>query len=367
MLNGLLTAVIVVGGISGLLAVLMVIADNTIGNYGDVTVTVNNKKEYTVRGGSTLLGALMEQEIFIPSACGGRGSCGFCKVRVAEGAGELLPTELPHLTQEEIADNIRLSCQIKVKKDIKIEIPEELFSVKQFSAVVASIRDLTYDIKEVTFRLEEPAAIDFKAGQYVQILTPEYEKCDEPVYRAYSVSSAPSLKDTVELEIRRVPNGICTTYVHDYLKEGDRVTFNGPYGEFYLRDSDNDIIFLAGGSGNAPIKSILSDMAEKGIGRKALYLFGARSEKDLFLTEEMKGFEKKLKDFRYLPALSEPEEGSGWDGETGLITEVLDRNLADGSKTEAYLCGSPGMIGACVEILKKKGVGEDRIFYDKFA
>ncbi len=367
MLNELLTAVIVVGGISGVLAVIMVIADNTIANYGEVRLTINKEKELTVKGGASLLSTLMGEEIFIPSACGGRGSCGFCKVKVTAGGGDLLPTELPHLSEEEIQDNIRLSCQLKLKKDMAIEIPEELFSVKQFRAVVSQIRDLTYDIKEVTFRLIEPHAIEFKAGQYVQLQTPEYEKCDESVYRAYSVSSSPSETDTVELEIRRVPEGICTTYVHDYLKEGDEVTFNGPYGEFFLRDTDNDIVFLAGGSGNAPIKSMLMDMAEKNIGRKAIYLFGARSEKDLFLTEEMKAFEKKLKDFKYIPALSEPGEDSGWDGETGLITEVLARHLKDGGRTEAYLCGSPGMIAACVAVLKEKGVTEDRIFYDKFA
>lgn len=367
MLNELFQAVGILSAISAVLSLLMVIADRTIANYGEVTITINDEKKLTVQGGSTLLSTLMSEEIFIPSACGGRGSCGFCKVRVLEGAGDTLPTELPHLSEEERRNSIRLSCQLKIKKDMKIEIPEELFNVKQFRGVVARIRDLTYDIKEITIRLLEPAEISFKAGQYVQLETPEYELADEPVYRAYSVSSAPSRKDLVELEIRRVPNGICTTYVHDYLKEGDAVTLNGPYGEFYLRDSTRRIVFIAGGSGNAPIKSILSDMAEKKIGRKALYFFGARTTKDLFLQEEMKAFEEQLSDFTYIPALSEPAEEDNWGGETGLITDVIDRRLDTGEETEAYLCGSPGMIAACIKVLTAKGIPEERIYYDKFA
>ncbi|HPE29322.1 MAG TPA: 2Fe-2S iron-sulfur cluster binding domain-containing protein [Candidatus Mcinerneyibacteriales bacterium] len=367
MLNELLSAVGILSAISAALSLLMVIADRTIANYGEVTVTINDEKKLAVQGGSTLLSTLMNEEIFIPSACGGRGSCGFCKVRVLEGAGEILPTELPHLSEEERRSSIRLSCQLKVKKDMRIEIPEELFNVKQFRGVVAGIRDLTYDIKEVTIRLLEPAEISFKAGQYIQLETPEYELADEPVYRAYSVSSVPSLKDTVELEIRRVPNGICTTYVHDYMKEGDTVTLNGPYGEFFLRDSDRRIVFIAGGSGNAPIKSILSDMAEKKNGRKALYFFGARTTKDLFLMEEMTSFEKKLDDFTYIPALSEPAEEDRWTGETGLITDVIEKRLEGGVETEAYLCGSPGMIAACIKVLTAKGIPEELIFYDKFA
>lgn len=366
-MNELLSAVGILSAISAALSLLMVIADRTIANYGEVTVTINDEKKLTVQGGSTLLSTLMNEEIFIPSACGGRGSCGFCKVRVLEGAGETLPTELPHLSEEERQNSIRLSCQLKVKKDMRIEIPEELFNVRQFRGVVAGIRDLTYDIKEVTIRLLEPAEISFKAGQYIQLETPEYELADEPVYRAYSVSSVPSLKDTVELEIRRVPNGICTTYVHDYMKEGDTVTLNGPYGEFFLRDSDRRIVFIAGGSGNAPIKSILSDMAEKKNGRKALYFFGARTTKDLFLMEEMTSFEKKLDDFTYIPALSEPAEEDRWQGETGLITDVIEKRLEGGVETEAYLCGSPGMIAACIKVLTAKGIPEELIFYDKFA
>lgn len=364
------TLLISVGAISGIatfLAILMVIADSTIANYGNVKITANKEREYVVRGGSSLLSSLMGQSVFIPSACGGRGSCGLCKVKVTDGAGQLLPTELPWLSEEERADNIRLSCQLKVKNDMQIEIPEELFSVKQFTAKVARIRDLTHDIKELTLELIEPDEIELSAGKFIQLQTPEYELTDEPVYRAYSVSSAPSVTDAVEIEVRRVPNGICTTYVHDYMKEGDEVIFNGPYGDFFLRDTERDVVCIAGGSGMAPIKAILLDMLEKGINRKVQYFFGAVTKRDLFLIEEMKELETKLPNFKFIPALSAPLPEDEWDGETGLITEVLDRYLDSGDNLEAYLCGSPGMIDACIAVLSKKGTPEELIYYDKFA
>jgi Na+-transporting NADH:ubiquinone oxidoreductase subunit F len=354
-------------GVSTVLAVIMMIADATIANYGEVKITINEEKEVTVTGGKPLLGSLMEEKLFIPSACGGRGSCGLCKVKVTSDVGDYLPTELPWITDEEKQENIRLSCQLKLKKDVSIKIPEELFNVREFKTEVASLRDLTYDIKEVTLKMVEPAEISFKAGQYIQFQVPEYELTKESVYRAYSVASSPSIKDSVQLEIRLVPNGICTTYVFEHLKVGDIITINGPYGEFSLRDSQRDIVFIAGGSGMAPIKSILHDMEEKSIQRRATYFFGARSVKDLFLVDEMQSLEKSLKSFRFIPALSEPLDKDNWKGETGLITEVLDRHLETGENTEAYLCGSPGMIDASVQVLTKNGIPEERIYYDKFA
>jgi Na+-transporting NADH:ubiquinone oxidoreductase subunit F len=354
-------------GLTTFLAILVIIAEATIGNYGEVNVKINIKREITVEGGKSLLGLLKDKEIFIPSACGGRGSCGLCKCTVLKGAGDFLPTELPWLSEEEKKKNIRLACQVKVKKDLEIEIPEQLFNVKQYKTRVESIRDLTHDIKEVNLKLLEPDRIDFVAGQFIQFEVPEYELCEEPVYRAYSISSSPSDIGRVELEIRLVPNGMCTTYVHKYLKIGDIVTINGPYGEFCLSDTDADIVFIAGGSGMAPIKAILLNMAEKGNARKATYFFGARSKKDLFLVEEMRNLEKRLPNFRFLPALSEPAPEDNWNGETGLITAVVDRHLKSGDNMEGYLCGSPGMIDACVKILKQKGVPVEKIYYDKFA
>lgn len=366
-INEFLISIGIISAISTFLAILMIIADSTIANYGDVKITVNEDTDYTVKGGRPLLSSLMEQQLFIPSACGGRGSCGLCKVKVTEGGGQYLPTELPWLSEEEMSDQVRLSCQMKVKNDIKIKVPEELFNVQEFKGTVSKITDLTHDIKEVYIKLDDPVKMNFKAGQFAQIKVPVYELTDTEVYRAYSIASNPAVKDSIELEIRLVPGGICTTYVHKFLKEGNKVTVNGPYGDFFLQDSEREVICIAGGSGMAPIKSILADMKQNGINRKTRYFFGARSKRDLFLLDEMKTFEDDLPDFTFIPALSEPEEEDKWKGDTGLITDVLNKHLTTGNNIEAYLCGSPGMIDACIRVLTENGVPEDLIFYDKFA
>lgn len=366
-LTELMATVAAITAISTFLTILIMIANATIANYGEVQITVNKKKIFTVQGGKPLLATLAEQQLFIPSACGGRGSCGLCKVKVLEGGGQVLPTELPWLSREEIENSVRLSCQLKVKQDFSIQIPDELFSVRQYKGVVSGIRDLTHDIKEIKVTFDGSSELSFQAGQFIQIQVPEYELSDESVYRAYSIASSPSDKKTIELEIRLVPDGICTTWIHKYLKEGDAITLNGPYGEFYLRDSQRDIVCIAGGSGMAPIKAILSYMNEQKINRNTRYFFGARTASDLFLLDEMKQLEKEMASFRFIPSLSAPEKEDDWKGETGLVTEILDRHLKDGKNTEAYLCGSPGMIDACMRVLKDKGVPEDLIFYDKFA
>ncbi len=353
--------------ISTVLAILMVITESTIGNYGDVTVTINDDKKIKARGGDSLLTTLKEAKVFIPSACGGRGSCGLCKCKVKSGAGDILPTELPWLSETERQDDTRLSCQIKVKNDIALEIDPELLYVREFSTRVTDITDLTHDIKQVTLAIDAPDSIEFNAGQFVQVEAPEYELTDEPVYRAYSIASAPSQGAAVELEIRFVPNGICTTYIHKYLKVGDTLTMNGPYGDFCLSDTDAPMICIAGGSGMAPIKSILNHMKEVKTQRKTVYFFGARSKRDIFLIEDMEQLEKELVDFTFIPALSEPDPEDDWEGETGLITEVVGRHVGDASGMEAYLCGSPFMIDACIEVLTAHGVTEANIFYDKFA
>jgi Na+-transporting NADH:ubiquinone oxidoreductase subunit F len=235
-LIGLLISVGVMCGISSLLAVLMVVAESTIGNYGEVKIDINQGgKELVVRGGKSLLASLKEAKVFIPSACGGRGSCGLCKCKVTGGAGEVLPTELPWLSEEERRQQVRLSCQLKVKADMQLEIDPQLLFVREFRTRVIDLKTLTHDIKQLTLKLEDPATMDYKAGQFVQIETPAYDLTDEPVYRAYSMSSVPSSRDTIEMEIRLVPDGICTTYVHRHLKVGATMTVNGPYGEFHRR------------------------------------------------------------------------------------------------------------------------------------
>ncbi len=368
MITTLIISIGIISLISVFLAILMVIADATIGNYGVVKITINDgTKELEVEGGQPLLRALNQEGVFIPSACGGRGSCGLCKVQVVEGGGEYLPTELPWISDEEKKKHVRLSCQFKVKQNVAIVIPEELFLVKEFSTVVESIRDLTHDIKEVRLLLKEPSTITTKAGQYIQFEVPEYEDSDESVYRAYSMASPPGDSTHVELEIRLVPNGICTTYVHKHLKVGEEVTINGPYGDFFLRETDSNIIFIAGGSGMAPIKSILLDMEQTGNKRKATYFFGARSKRDLFLLDEMRALEEKMPNFKFVPALSEPQPEDKWEGEVGLITDVVRRMVEEAPTSEAYLCGSPGMIDACIKVLTELKVPEESIFYDKFS
>lgn len=367
-MSEVLIAIACVCGISIFLTLLILLVDATIGNYGECEVSINQgDKTLKVRGGQSLLNTLNSEGIFIPSACGGKGSCGLCKLKVEQGVTDYLPTELPWISEEEKKENIRLSCQIKVKNNLQITIPEEYFLVKEFQTVVDSIRDLTHDIKELRLRLKDPDTIEFKAGQFIQIKVPVYELTEEEVYRAYSIASQPSQKNIIELMIRLVPNGICTTYVHNYLKEGDELILNGPYGEFHLQDTEREIVCIAGGSGMAPIKSILNDMKEKQITRRTRYFFGAVASRDLFEVEAMKQLENELADFKFIPALSKPQPEDNWDGETGLITDVLDKHLDSGENVEAYLCGSPGMIDACIQVLTGKGVPEELIFYDKFA
>ncbi len=367
----MILAIIIVSGIGAFLATALVFAERVITNYGDVEVDINTgSKKFTIRGGGSLLETLTAQKIFIPSACGGRGTCGYCKVKVLDGAGALLPTEEPYMDAKERAENVRLSCQIKVRTDIKIEIPEELFAIKEFTCICEKIIDHTYDIKQYNLKLVEPQTIKYIPGQYIQLLTPPYEKSSEEVYRAYSIASDPADNTRIELIIRRVPDGIATTYLFDYLKAGETLRINGPYGKFYLRDTTVPIIFIAGGSGIAPIKCMLHHMKNTKNTRKAVFFFGVRTTRDLFLVNEMKQFEKELPDFTFTPVVSQPEEDSGWTGATGRVTDVAVEFLkkqGDVSKCEGYLCGSPGMIDSAVKVLANLGIPEERHYYDKFA
>ncbi len=353
-------------GIAGLLSFVLVIADYFFANYGDCTIDINKgKRKITLKGGNSLLGSLSESNLFVASACGGKGTCGMCKVKVISGGGPLLPTEKPLLNQAELDGNVRLSCQIKVKQDIEIEVPAELFSIKKYQGKVTEIIDYTYDIKGVTIKLADNDNIEFKSGQYVQLFSKKYAKVKEVVSRAYSMASSPMEDKKIELLIRKVPDGIMTTYIHDYLKEGDEISFTGPYGDFYLRDTNTDMIFVAGGSGMAPFKAILEELVVKGCDRKITFFFGARTKKDLFLLPEMEEFEKKLSCFKFIPVLSKPESDSDWEGLTGYIPPLLSDYIEDAGNTEAYLCGSPGMIDATEKKLKELNI-ED-IYYDSFS
>lgn len=354
--------------ISAAFALLLTIADRTVGNYGEVKLIINDDQEFTVEGGSSLLSTLIGEKIFIPSACGGKGTCGYCKVQVHEGGGPVLATELPFLTEEEIEDDVRLSCQCKVKEDIKIEIPEELFNVKEYEASVESIIDLTDVIKMLRIILpeEDKEGMSFKAGQYIQLKAPLYEGNLEEVYRAYSIASSPLEKGYIDLVIGYVPEGIATTYVHHHLNEGDEIHINGPYGDFYYQDNDREMIMVAVGTGVAPILSILNYMRSMDIKRKAKFYFGAKTQDDLFMLDYFKDMEENLYDFEFIPCLSREPEDSDWDGFRGRVNNAIDDYIMDMDNKEAYLCGNEPMINSVVESLTKKGISEELIYFDKF-
>ena len=363
----LIFSLLIISGISALLALLLEVADSFIADYGEKHVLINQEKDFVVEGGKPLLFTLMEQGIFIPSACGGKGTCSYCKVRVHDGGGPVLPTETPYLSPEELKAHVRLSCQVKVKNDLKIQIPEELFLVKEYRVRVEGMEDLTPTIRGLHLKIIEPAeGITFKAGQYVQLEVPKYKRTSGPEYRAYSISSDADNHDRLELVITRVPEGAVTTYVHEYLKEGEELRATGPYGEFYLRDSDRDILLIATGSGMAPIKSILHQLANHGIQRKATFFFGARTKSDLYYVEQLEAWEKTIPRFKFIPALSRPLEEDRWEGEKGRVTDLIRKYLPDRPKVDVYICGAPPMVESCVALLSEKGVPADRIFYDKF-
>jgi Na+-transporting NADH:ubiquinone oxidoreductase subunit F len=358
----IIMTIVVFSGISAALAAILTISDRTIGNYGDVTLTINEDKNYTVKGGSSLLDTLRSEQIFIPSACGGKGTCGYCKVVVLEGGGPVLATEKPLLTKEELEANTRLSCQCKVKQNIKVEIPEELFNVKEYAVIVDKMEQLTSTIKKLRFDLGEEE-ISFKPGQYVQLKAPAYKGNDEEVYRAYSIASSVNDKHAIELLIG-FTGGIATTYVHQHLKEGDIAHINGPYGEFYYHEDDGPIILAGAGTGMAPIMSILQYMADNNIMRETIFFFGAKTMDDLFLVDKIKSFEGKL-NLKFIPTLTR-EESPQWKGEKGRVPNAIDKYIETGENYSAYLCGSPAMIDSIVEALIKKNVPVEKIYFDKF-
>lgn len=417
MLYTSLTASFLTAGLAAFLGLVLYLLDKVVNNYGEVSININEgAKVLTVKGGSSILNTLSQKGIFLPSACGGRGSCAACKVKVLSDVGPLLPTEIPHLSAEEKKENIRLGCQVKIKKDISIDVPEELFNIKQFKCTVEKIEDLTYDIKRVYMHIKGDDTINFKAGQYSQIVIPKYtwkdvvnavgeEKASEMqkttlafnermkvadrpnippfvlkgeaqnaevIQRAYSMSNRPSDQTHIEMMIRWVPAGASSTYTHTLMKEGQDIDCVGPFGHFYLRETDATMVCVAGGSGMAPIKSILYALYEKGErDRQIWYFFGARTGKDLFMLEELEELSKKMPNFHFVPALSDPTPEDNWKGEVGIITAVLDKYIkndivGDPASFEGYLCGSAGMLDACVKVMRENKMVEDKIYYDKF-
>lgn len=322
---------------------------------------LNGEKLLPAQSGENLLSALSAAKIYIPSGCGGKATCGLCKVQM-DPRIEVLPTEEPFLSPEERKMGIRLACQHKVRGTMELSLPEHFLNATSFQGVTRSISALNHDTRLIEFELDQ--RIDFKPGQFLQIRIPGTE--DE--FRAYSIASSPLEEKSIRFLIRKVPGGFSTTFTHEVLEVGDKLDIIGPFGDFIFQEkSKRPILLVAGGSGMAPIYSILLYMASKKLERsEALFFFGARTRKDLFLEKEMKELSQALPFLKFIPALSHPEPGDEWQGETGLITDVVDTHVKDAGKYEAYLCGSRPLVDAAFSLLSAKGLSGEHIYFDAF-
>lgn len=357
-----------VGVFAGLLVVLAVgllMAERLLVNYGVCTVHVNrDERVLEVEGGRTLLETFYDNEIFIPSACGGRGTCTYCKVTVLNGGGPVLSTETALLTRPEVRAGVRLACQVKVKQDLDVVVPEEYLNVQAFVATVSSTRDLTHDTKEIRLALVEPDRIEFTPGQYVQVRVPTREG---DVFRAYSISSGTDVQNEVELIVRLVPGGLGSTYLHS-VAPGDEVGFVGPFGEFELSDDPGvEVVCVGGGCGLAPIKSIVETLCTRWPDRPCRLFFGCRTPRDVFHLDHFQTLERRHPNLHVVYALSDPlPDGETWDGERGFVHLSVDRHLTPGTGRQAFLCGPEPMIEAVMRVLEDKGLRDADIFYDKF-
>lgn len=332
-------------------------------------IIVNGKKSVPAYRGQTLLTALWRQNILVPSVCGGRGMCGACKVRVSGSLDGTACTDAEQklLTEEERRGGFRLACQVCPTDLLEVSLPEELLAVRSWKVRCTAIEDLTYDIKLFRFELQDSARMNFTAGHYIQLIVPPDVTGEEPTMRAFSIASNPRSNRSIELIIRRVPGGVCTGWCFTRLKVGDEAQLTGPYGEFHLSDSQSPMLFVAGGSGLAPIVSILHQMKNTQSTRSATLLFGGNQVRDLYLIGVMREFEKTLTDFRFVPVVACPSPGECWDGQIGLVTDAVKKNFTDLSGYEGYLCGSPGMIDASIKVLSSLGMPQKNIYYDKFS
>ncbi|MBN1407061.1 MAG: NADH:ubiquinone reductase (Na(+)-transporting) subunit F [Calditrichaceae bacterium] len=389
-----------------LLVAALSYAESKLVNKGKVKIIINDDEEKSpeVEAGSNLLTTLANENIFLPSACGGQGTCAMCTCQVMEGAGDPLPTEEGQLTRAQLKDNIRLACQIKVKNDLKIHIPEEIFNIQKFECRVRSNYNVATFIKELVLEIPKEQEMDFKAGGYIQIYIPPYNisysefdvekeyhedwdkyklwdlkaSNDEEIFRAYSMASHPAEKDIVMLNVRiatpppgtSYPPGISSSYIFN-LKPGDKVTISGPYGEFFIKETDREMVYIGGGAGMAPMRSHLFHLFHTlKTGRKVSFWYGARSKREMFYDEDFREIRDKFPNFSYNVALSDPLPEDNWDGPVGFIHQVVhDLYL---SKHEApedieyYLCGPPMMISAVNNMLYNLGVEKDMIAFDEF-
>ena len=380
---------------------------------GMVTLTINGAKELQVAAGNSILTTLGNEKIFLPSACGGGGTCSMCKCQVHEGGGEILPTEAPYFTRREIQDNWRLGCQVKVKEDMQIQIPDEVFGIKKWECTVTTNDSVATFIKELDLKLPEGEILEFQNGGYIQIDIPEYEidfaadikptiedmyaedwgkmqlwdlkgKNEEPIFRAYSMANHPAEGNRVTLNVRiatppfdrargkfmDVLPGLASTYIYS-LKPGDKVTIAGPYGEFFIQETEREMLFIGGGAGMAPMRSHIFHLfhTEK-TKRKTTFFYGARSKREMFYDDQFKSIENDFDNFKYIVGLSEPQEEDNWEGPVGFIHDVafneyLKKHPAP-EDIEYYLCGPPLMLSAVMHMLDNLGVEPEMIRFDEF-
>lgn len=425
-------AILVFGAVILGLAFILILARRRLVPQGDVNLVINGDDEnpIKVQPGSNLLNVLSEKSIFLPSACGGGGTCAMCLCNIDEGGGDVLPTELNHLSRKEVAENVRLACQVKVREDMKIRVPEEIFGIKKFETEVVSNYNVATFIKEFVVRLPEGEEMDFEPGGYIQIdvpvITVDYKDFDisphpddpagpekfkedwdaynmwklrmvnnEPQFRAYSMANHPAEGDIIKLNIRiatppwdrnandwmAVNPGVCSSYVFD-CTPGDKVVISGPYGEFFIKNTKKEMVYIGGGAGMAPLRSHLFHLFHtlETKDRKVSYWYGGRSKRELFYVDEFREIEKRFPNFNFEVALSEPIEEDNWkkkedlhsegDGFVGFIHQVLYDNYlskhAEPEEIEYYFCGPPMMNQAVIKLLDDMGVPEENIAFDDF-
>lgn len=387
------------------LVAIILLAKSRLVPSGDVAIEINEQKMIHVPAGGKLLGALANEGIFLSSACGGAGTCGLCLVKIQEGGGDILATEKAHIKRREAREGYRLSCQVAVKQDMKIEVPAEAFETKKWECEVISNHNVATFIKEFTLKLPEGEQVNFKPGGYIQIECPPHEvhykdfdieekfrgdwdkynvwqyvsKVDEPVTRAYSMANYPGEKGIIMLNVRvasppprlpDVPPGKMSSYIFS-RKPGDKVTISGPYGEFFIKDTDAEMVYIGGGAGMAPLRSHIFELfKERKTKRKVSYWYGGRSLRELFYVEHFREIEKEFPNFTFNIALSEPLPEDNWDGYTGFIHQVLLDNYLNTHPApediEYYICGPPMMNAAVFKMLDDLGVEKENIAFDDF-
>ena len=330
------------------------------------TIDVNNGKMLLAgKKGMTVFAVFRSHKVLLPTGCGARGACGQCKIVVREGkAGLFTDAEAKLITEGERASGRRLACQIKLTEDLKVEIPEYVFAAREHEATLKDIIPLTHDIKRFSFALQPGDSVPHKAGQFMTLAARIPDKTGVAM-RCFSFATQSSITDHVDIIVRENPVGIMTPYLFEKATPGDAFKIIAPYGEFYLRDSESPCIWIAGGSGLSPFLGMLHDMVDSNKPRPVHLFFGAVMPQDLYYVDLLHELARKSDWFRFTPALSGPEQ-SEYCTDYGLITDVVAKHVGDASHSEGYLCGSPGMIAACLKVLGEKGLPRDKIFFDRF-